>query len=72
MVTLRIIEAVLFTRGIEMRPGGFKVRWIALRILMEVHGVNSGRQPLQIELHFDSRSLLGNCRGPDGVALGIR
>ena len=54
-MALRIVEAVLLAGGIEVAPGGLEVGRIALRLLMEVDGMNSGRQTLEIELHFHAR-----------------
>src|SRR5271166_1423375 len=70
-MALRIIEAVLLARGIEMASGRLEVRRIALGVLMEMHRVLAGRQVPEIEFHFHARPLRDHGRGADIHAFGV-
>lgn len=49
VMPIGILEAVLFSIGIEVRARRLKVRTIALRILMEVDGVRTRREVMQLK-----------------------
>jgi len=71
VVAFRIIQSMLFSVGIEMRPGGLEVRSIATRVLMEVDGMFAGREIHQVDFQpYSGRMGPKNC-GAHGVALGI-
>ena len=53
MVAFGIFQTVLFPIRIEMRAGGFEIRRIARRILMEVDGVFAGRKTVKLQLEAD-------------------
>jgi hypothetical protein len=48
MVTLGILQAMLFPVWIEMWTGGFEVWWITLGVLMEVQRVLARRQIVEV------------------------
>ena len=58
MVTIGIVEAVLFAVRIKMRTCGFKVRPFALRVLMEMDSVLARREIFEVELQADTTALV--------------
>ena len=50
VVAFGILQSVLFIIGIEMRAGRLEIGWIALRILVDVDGMFSRWQIVQVEL----------------------
>jgi hypothetical protein len=52
-----IIESVLLAFRIEMRASGFKVRAIALWVLMKVDGVLARRKIVKVKLEADARTM---------------
>src|ERR1700722_3241766 len=71
VVTVAIIETVLLAIGIEVSTGGFEVGAFALRDLMKVDGVFSGREIVEFELERDARSLIPQDDITDVFALSI-
>ena len=57
VMALGIVESVLLAFGIEMRTGGFEVGAVALRILMEVDRMFTGRKAVKVKLKGDTGSL---------------
>ena len=57
MVAFGVLQSVLFRIGIEVRPRRFKVRTIALSVLMDMDGVAPRRQAIQVEFepHLPAR-----------------
>ena len=51
--TLRVIKAMLLAFRIEMRAGGFEVRGIAPGILVNMQGMLTGRQIVNIQFDLD-------------------
>src|SRR5207247_4804404 len=49
VVAFGILQSVLFIIGIEMRAGRLEIGWIALRILVDVDGMFSRWQIVQVE-----------------------
>ena len=50
VMALGIFQSMLFVVRIEMCTGGFEVRWITLRILVDMDGMLAWRQIVQVEL----------------------
>ena len=72
VMAFRIVEAVFLVIRIEMRPRRLEVRRFALGILMEVQGVLTGRQILQIELHpYATGFFLPQGKRPHALTLSI-
>jgi hypothetical protein len=57
VVAFGIIESVLLAFRIEMRASGFKVRAIALWVLMKVDGVLARRKIVKVKLEADARTM---------------
>jgi len=76
VVAIGILEAVLFSVGIEVWARGLEVRTIALGVLMKVNAVFAGRQVMQIEVEpypraFFAGSALHYRDRAHALALGI-
>ena len=71
MVAVGTVEAVLLAFGIEMSAGRFEVGGFALRHLMKVQGVFSGRQVVQVEFESYSFPLIPNDDVADRFSLSV-
>ncbi len=71
VMALRILQSMLLTVRIEMRPRGLEVRGVALRVLVKVDGMFTRRQILDIDVHPDPRAGFPEDRGAHTLALGI-
>ena len=71
VVAFRILQAMLLVVGIEMASCGFEVGGVALRVLMEVDGMFAGRQVLEVDLHFYSRSGFLNRSGAHNLSSSV-
>src|SRR5579863_803876 len=58
VVAVGILQAVLFSIGIEVWARRLEIRTIALCVLMEVNAVSAGRQVMQIKVEPYARALL--------------
>src|SRR5262249_1517626 len=58
VVAFGVLQAVFFGTRIEVRSSRLKIRPFTLRNLMEMNGMLSGRQVVEIELNTHSRTLL--------------
>ncbi len=70
MMTFKILKSVLLVVGIEMRASRLEIWWIALRILVDVDGMLSRRQIVQVELDHHAIALVHK-RRTYALALGI-
>ena len=70
MMTFGILQAVLLVVRIEMRAGRFEIWRVTLWILVDVDGVLSGRQIVQVELHDHAIALVHE-RGTYALALSV-
>ena len=71
VVAFRIIESVLLAFRIEMGTGRFKIRGIALGVLMKVDSVFAGRQIVKHEFEADARTVWHDDDRSYILALGV-
>src|SRR5450631_200734 len=71
VMTFRILQSVFPGIGIEVASGGLEVGGFALRVLMKVDGVFTGRQILDIDFHPDPRGRFPQNRAAHDLALSI-
>ena len=70
MMTLRILQSVLFVVRIEVRAGRFEIWRVALWILVDVNGVLSWRQIVQVEFDHHAIAVVHE-GGTDALALSV-
>src|SRR5450755_1104461 len=71
MVAFWILQAMLLSIGIKMRPRRLEIWGIALGILMKVDGVFAGNEILKIHFHPDSRTRFPKNGATYYLSLGI-
>src|SRR5580698_5190910 len=70
-MALWVVEAMLLAGRVEVASRRLEVGRIALRLLVEVHGMNAGRQILQLQFHLHASSLGKDRRRAHIRALGV-
>jgi hypothetical protein len=71
MVAFGILETVLLALGIEVPAGRLEVGAFAFGNLMEVNGMDSGREIVEFDLEGNARSLIPQDHITDRFALSI-